>query len=191
MAAADPLREGSIVVKGLRKVYGGLGKSAKVAVKNLHLAVEPNPTLGLLGPNGSGKSTTISMLTGLFAQSGGEAHVGGKSITHEMVDVQHIMGVCPQHDTLWGKLTVEETFLFYARLKGVPPGEETQHVEDMVAAVGLETKFKDKIDNLSGGQRRRVSIGLALTGGSKIIFLDEPTTGKAPLVASLGRGDVM
>lgn len=170
-----------LVVKDIRKVYKGKTRSEdKIAVKQMNLKIEQNELFGLLGPNGAGKTTLISMLTGLYAPDGGDAWIGGFSITDELEQVQLYMGVCPQFDILWPELTVHEHLLFYARLKGISPDDEKLSVEKAMDEVFLG-KFKDlKSNQLSGGMRRRLSVAISLVGNPKIVFLDEPTTGLDP-----------
>jgi len=133
-----------------------------------------------LGPNGAGKTTTISMLTGLFMPTTGNAWFAGHSIITEMDTVHTLMGVCPQFDTLWDILTVEETILFYSRLKSVP--KELEHSECLkyLKQVDLDTAKDKLVSELSGGMKRRLSIAVALVGNPQVIFLDEPTTGLDP-----------
>ena len=83
------------------------------------------------------------------------------------------MGVCPQFDTLWMDLTCAETLLFYARLKGIPGKEETQHVQEALAQVGLQNVPNRLVKKLSGGMRRRLSVAVSLVGNPRVIFLDE------------------
>lgn len=162
-----------LVCHALRKVYS----SGKVAVKGLYLAVAENECFGLLGENGAGKSTTLSILTGMFKPTDGTALVGGYDIRTEIDQVHLSMGLCPQFDILWNDLTVREHLLFYARLKGIDSSEEDEHVDRLIAEVGLSKSKNKRADALSGGMRRRLSIAVSLVGDSRIVFLDEPTTG--------------
>ncbi|KAF8944017.1 hypothetical protein BGZ52_010972 [Haplosporangium bisporale] len=99
-----------------------------------------------------------------------------------MSKVHAKIGVCPQHDILWGDLTVADHLLFYSRLRGIPPSLEQQAVTFALASVSL-TKFRDRpVKGLSGGEKRRVSISIALLGDNEVIFLDEPSTGLDPAV---------
>jgi ABC-type multidrug transport system ATPase subunit len=165
-----------IQIFSLRKVYAG----GKVAINNLTFAIRNDECFGLLGPNGAGKSTTISVLTGLFRPTSGTATIGGHDILTNMPDIYRTMGVCPQFDILWPSLTVREHMLFYCRLKGVGPKHERATAEASAGAVGLGSKLDKRVATLSGGQKRRVSLGTSLIGNPKIIFLDEPTTGLDP-----------
>lgn len=169
-------RDDPIQVFSLRKVYAG----GKVAINNLTLTVRKDECFGLLGPNGAGKSTTISVLTGLFRPTSGTATVAGHDIVTQMSDVYRTMGVCPQFDILWPTLTVREHFLFFSRLKGVEPARERAAAEASAGAVGLGFKLDCRVGALSGGQKRRVSLGISLIGSPEVVFLDEPTTGLDP-----------
>ena len=135
---------------------------------------------GLLGPNGAGKTTLISMLTGMYPPTKGNAWVAGFDIRNQMEAVQLQIGFCPQFDVLWGDLTVKEHLEFYARVKGIPPEKEEEYVMKAIKDVLLDrfTEFKSR--ELSGGMRRRLSVAIALVSDPKIIFLDEPSTGLDP-----------
>jgi ABC-type Na+ transport system ATPase subunit NatA len=162
-----------LVMRGMRKVYAGRGGAGpKLAVKDVTLAIEKGITFGLLGPNGAGKSTLISILTGLYGASSGTATLAGFNIKTETSDVYKSIGICPQFDILWDELTVDEHLYFYARLKGIQPEDENRAVKEALTNVSL-TAFKDRLTKgLSGGERRRVSIAIALLGSPKVVFLD-------------------
>ncbi|KAJ3180018.1 hypothetical protein HDU87_002241 [Geranomyces variabilis] len=173
-------RSNPLVLQDLSKTYPSTGKTA---LKSLTMAVEPDVVFGLLGPNGAGKSTTIGILTGMFPATRGSAHIAGYNLDTDRDGVWRSVGVCPQHDILWDDLTVQEHLLFYARLKGVPPRQEKEVVEESLAAVALNGAFKTrKSKGLSGGEKRRLSIAISLVGNPKVVFLDEPTTGLDPEV---------
>jgi len=155
----------------MRKTFG----PRKVAVKRVSLAVDSDTIFGLLGPNGAGKTTLISILTGLYEATSGDAAIDGYRVGEQMRDVYMSIGVCPQHDILWGDLTVEDHLLFYARLKGVPKELEGATVDAMLDNMSLQRFRRSQTKSLSGGEKRRVSIAIALIGGGKVIFLDEPT----------------
>ena len=160
----------------MRKQYG-VGANAKLAVKDVTFLVENNTVFGLLGPNGAGKTTLISILTGIYPPTSGTATLAGFSITEQSDLSFRSIGVCPQFDILWPELTVEEHLYFYARLKGVVPRFESEAVAaslDLVQMTHLRSRL---IKGLSGGERRRVSIAIALVSDPKVVFLDEPTTG--------------
>ncbi|ORZ05117.1 P-loop containing nucleoside triphosphate hydrolase protein [Lobosporangium transversale] len=164
------------------KLFHQYPNKAEPALRGLSLGVENNTVLSLLGPNGAGKSTLIHLLTGLYSPTSGTAYVAGHNIHTDMSTVQSKMGVCPQYNILWDELTVADHLLFYSRLRGVPPSLEQQAVSHALACVSL-TRFRNRaVSGLSGGEKRRVSIAIALLGDKQVIFLDEPSTGLDPEV---------
>ena len=120
------------------------------------------------------------MLTGLIPTDSGTAIISGMDIADSMQEIRKHLGVCPQHDILYPLLTVEEHLSLFAAFKGTPRSEVAAEVEDMIQSVGLTEKRKAYSRNLSGGQKRKLSVGIAFIGGSKIVFLDEPTSGMDP-----------
>ena len=120
------------------------------------------------------------MLTGLIPIDGGTAIISGMDIADSMPEIRKHLGVCPQHDILYPLLTVEEHLSLFAAFKGTPRSEVAAEVENMIQSVGLTEKRKAYSRNLSGGQKRKLSVGIAFIGGSKIVFLDEPTSGMDP-----------
>ncbi|KAK3828786.1 MAG: hypothetical protein J3Q66DRAFT_307161 [Benniella sp.] len=162
-----------LVMKNMRKIY----PNGKLAVKNVTFAVDKDTIFGLLGPNGAGKTSLIHILTGLYEPTQGWARLAGFELDTEIKDVYRNIGVCPQHDILWDDLTVGEHLYFYARLKGVSAADERQAVVASLNAVSL-VPFENRLTKgLSGGEKRRLSIAIALVGNPGIVFLDEPTTG--------------
>ncbi|KAI8925025.1 hypothetical protein BC831DRAFT_284716 [Entophlyctis helioformis] len=175
-----------LVMKHMRKVYGGRGGAGpKLAVKDVTFAVEEGIVFGLLGPNGAGKTTLISILTGLYEASTGFATIGGYDVKTQTSEVYKRVGICPQFDILWEELTVGEHLYFYARLKGIPAAQEKIAVAQALTNVSL-TAFENRLTKgLSGGEKRRLSIAIALLGSPSVVFLDEPTTGLDPEVRRL------
>ncbi|KAG0057853.1 hypothetical protein BGZ83_000040 [Gryganskiella cystojenkinii] len=168
-----------LIIDNLYHRYPG---KVEPTLRGMSFGVETNTVLGLLGPNGAGKSTMIHLLTGLYSPTSGTAHVAGANIRTDMALVHSKIGVCPQHDILWGDLTVADHLLFYSRLRGIPPVLEQQAVNYAIASVSM-TKFRDRqVKGLSGGEKRRVSIAISLLGDNRVIFLDEPSTGLDPAV---------
>ena len=133
-----------------------------------------------LGHNGAGKTTTMSMITGLYPPSSGTALVMGYDITENVSAAQSSLGICPQHDVLFDTLTVQEHLQFFCQLKGVETEKVQGMVDDMIASLKLEEKRHAQTSTLSGGQKRRLSCGIAIVGGSKVVILDEPTSGMDP-----------
>lgn len=135
----------------------------------------------LLGHNGAGKSTIFNMLTGLTAVTSGDATVYGHSVRGEMAALRPLLGVCPQHDVLFDRLTGAEHVRLFAALKGVPRGGRDAEVARRLEQVGLTDVGGRAAGLYSGGMRRRLSVALALVADPKIVFLDEPTTGMDPI----------
>ncbi|GBG84246.1 hypothetical protein CBR_g38217 [Chara braunii] len=166
----------AIQVQGLTKVYPG----GKVAVEGLNLDVYEGQITALLGHNGAGKSTVISMLTGLIAPTAGEIRIWGCDIQTHQDAVRRIIGVCPQQNVLFPRLTVEEHLELYGTIKGLPRKALGLAVLEMVERVGLMDKLHTEVVDLSGGMKRKLQVALAVIGGSKVLFLDEPTSGMDP-----------
>ncbi|XP_075928260.1 phospholipid-transporting ATPase ABCA3 isoform X2 [Petromyzon marinus] len=168
-----------VKIQGLRKVFGK-GRHEKEAVKGLTLNMYEGQITALLGHNGAGKTTTLSILTGLFPPSGGTALVNGYDIRYDMTLVRKSLGLCPQHDVLFPDLTVEEHLSFFAKLKGCPYERVPDEVSAMLTALQLEDKRQARASALSGGMKRKLSIGIAFIGDPKVVLLDEPTSGMDP-----------
>ncbi|ORX81188.1 hypothetical protein BCR32DRAFT_232892 [Anaeromyces robustus] len=176
-----------LIIKNIRKEYEPRvkGENPHVAVRSATFAVEEGIVFGLLGPNGAGKTTLIHSLIGVYPPTSGYAKLAGFNIDTDMNQVYKRIGICPQHDILWNDLTVEEHILFYARLKGIPRKGEEEAIHDSLNSVGLLDFRKNLVKGLSGGEKRRLSIAIALVGNPKLVFLDEPTTGLDPDVRRL------
>ncbi|GAB2295549.1 Phospholipid-transporting ATPase abca1 [Dionaea muscipula] len=166
-------------IRNLHKVYSSKrGKCC--AVNSLQLTLYENQILALLGHNGAGKSTTISMLVGLIPPSSGDALIFGRSILTDMDAIRKELGVCPQNDILFPELTVKEHLEIFAALKGVKEDILKSAVTEMIDEVGLADKVNTVVSALSGGMKRKLSLGIALIGNSKVVILDEPTSGMDP-----------
>lgn len=175
--------EHSIVIRHLRKVFPGFaGTPTKVAVHDLQLAVRRGEVFGLLGPNGAGKTTSINMLVGFLEPTAGSALIEGLDITEDMNKIYDLMGVCPQHNLVWGTLSGAEHLYFYGRLKGLEGNALKQAVEDALKSVHLfAAGVGDKlVKHYSGGMKRRLSVAISLIGNPKVVYLDEPSTGLDP-----------
>uniref|UniRef100_A0A8C0MPP4 ABC transporter domain-containing protein n=1 Tax=Canis lupus familiaris TaxID=9615 RepID=A0A8C0MPP4_CANLF len=152
-----------------------------LAVKNLSFNVYEGQITVLLGPNGAGKTTTMSILTGLTLPTSGKVYINGYDISKDMNHVRNNLGFCPQDDILFAELTVSEHLYFYCVIKGVPPEIRPTEVNKMLTSFGLLEKHDAIAKSLSGGMKRKLSIIIALIGGSKVVILDEPTSGMDPV----------
>ena len=160
----------AIAVRGLRKSYGALE-----AVRGIEFEVQRGEVFGLLGPNGAGKTTTVEILEGYRKRDGGEVEVLGTDPERAGGDWREQIGVVLQSSAMYETLTPAEMLrLFAGYYRGPRP------VDEVIELVGLAEKRDDRVRRLSGGQRRRLDLGLALIGDPELIFLDEPTTGFDP-----------
>jgi len=147
------------------------------AVKDLDLEVMEGELFSLLGVNGAGKTTVIRMLSCLASPSGGEAFVGGCSITKEQDQVKRLIGVSPQETAVAPGLSVKENLAFICGIYGFTRDETEERLTEISERLGLDLVLDRKAGKLSGGWQRRLSIAMALIGGPQILFLDEPTLG--------------
>ncbi|GAB1602809.1 ATP-binding cassette sub-family A member 3-like [Argonauta hians] len=164
----------------IKNLYKAFNNGKKVAVEDLTLNMFEGQITALLGHNGAGKTTTISMITGMIPPSNGTAIVNGYDIRNNIRSVRSSLGICPQHDILFEMLTVKEHLEFFALLKGFPKEFLDAEVNKMIQSITLEDKRNVLSKSLSGGMKRRLSLGIALIGDSKIIILDEPSSGLDP-----------
>jgi ABC-type multidrug transport system ATPase subunit len=164
-------REYPLKVKHLTKSFGKF-----TAVENVSFGIKRGEVFALLGPNGAGKSTTISMIRGDIKPShnGGDVFVEDASVTKQLTAARRNLGVCPQVDAL-DTMTVREHLEFYAKVRGIP---DVQHnVTAVLQAVGLQS-FAGRMGHaLSGGNKRKLSLGIALMGNPTVVLLDEPSSG--------------
>ncbi len=119
----------------------------------------------------------MSMLSGMFPPTSGTAVINGKDIRHDINGVRSSLGLCPQHNILFDELTVREHIVFFSRLKGLNNDEVEREVEKYLKLIDLEPKRNAKSKTLSGGMKRKLAVCVAFCGGSKVVLLDEPTSG--------------
>lgn len=161
---------------GLRVLHLTKAFGKSTAVDDVTFGVSRGEVFALLGPNGAGKTTTISLIRGDMQPSrgGGEIFVENVSVLKHRATARSHLGVCPQFDAM-DQMTVIEHLEFYARIRGVP--DVTHNVNEVMRAVGL-TPFKDRMAmKLSGGNKRKLSLGIALMGNPTVVLLDEPSSG--------------
>ncbi|EPY36562.1 hypothetical protein STCU_00519 [Strigomonas culicis] len=164
-------------VKYLRKVYG----NGKVAVRNVTFGIRPGEVFGFLGTNGAGKTTTISILCQEFYPTSGYASVCGSDIVNESREALRYIGYCPQFDATLDLLTPEEHLWVYAGIRGVSYAQRRAVVEGLLKMCELTPYRGTLAHRLSGGNRRKLSVAIALIGGPRVVFLDEPSAGMDPV----------
>jgi ABC-2 type transport system ATP-binding protein len=160
----------AIEVRGLRKSYG-----AFEALKDVSFEIEAGEVFGLLGPNGAGKTTTVEILEGYRSRDAGEVRVLGFDPQQGAAAFRERIGVVLQSSSIYPSLSVRENLKLFAGYYAKP-----RDVDEVVELVGLGEKQRSAVRTLSGGQKRRLDLGLALVGDPELVFLDEPTTGFDP-----------
>jgi len=160
----------AISVRGLRKAYGELE-----AVRGVDFDIAEGEVFGLLGPNGAGKTTTVEILEGYRTRDAGEVTVLGHDPQRPGREFRERIGVVLQQSELWATLTVRETHKVFAGYYQRP-----RDIDEVIELVGLVDKRNARVKTLSGGQKRRLDLGVALVGDPDLVFLDEPTTGFDP-----------
>jgi ABC-2 type transport system ATP-binding protein len=160
----------AVSVADLKKSYNGLQ-----ALRGVSFEIAQGEIFGLLGPNGAGKTTTVEILEGYRERDGGAVTVLGEDPSSAGLDWRERIGVVLQSSSFYDSLTVAENLALFAGYYAQP-----RPIGDVVELVGLEEKRDTLVRSLSGGQRRRLDLGLALVGDPEIVFLDEPTTGFDP-----------
>lgn len=176
----NAFEEEALVVHELRKEYAH--KNTNVdnipAVDSLSLSVHHGECFGLLGVNGAGKTTTFKMLTGDLRPSSGEAFIRSFGLKSDLRSYQENIGYCPQYDAHLDKLTGLETLSLFGRLRGIKEKNLMSEVNLIVKLVDLSKHAKKLTETYSGGNRRKLSLGVALMGTPPLLMLDEPTAGK-------------
>ena len=160
----------AIRVRGLRKSYDG-----NEAVRGIDFDVRPGEVFSLLGPNGAGKTTTVEILEGYRSRDGGDVRVLGVDPWGSDSGHRERIGVVLQHSELPPTLSVREVHCMFAGYFRQP-----RDVDEVIELVGLADKAAARVKTLSGGQKRRLDLGIALVGDPELVFLDEPTTGFDP-----------
>jgi ABC-2 type transport system ATP-binding protein len=160
----------TIAVSNLRKSYGSFE-----ALRDVSFEIEAGEVFGLLGPNGAGKTTTVEILEGYRRRDGGTVEVLGTDPERAKAAWRERIGVVLQSSAMYGSLSVEESLELFAGYYEAP-----RDVDEVIRLVGLADKRGARVRMLSGGQKRRLDLGLALVGDPELVFLDEPTTGFDP-----------
>lgn len=169
------MSENLIEVRGLTKKYGDV-----VAVNGIDFSVRKSESFGMLGPNGAGKSTTMRIIAATSQRTAGDVRVLGKDPETEGPQIRAHLGVVPQQDNLDVQLTVTENLYIYGRYFGLSSKFIKAKIDDLLEFAQLEEKRDVKVEALSGGMKRRLTIARSLVSEPDILILDEPTTGLDP-----------
>lgn len=167
----------ALLIKNVSKRFGKL-----TAVNDVSFSVKQNTAFALLGHNGAGKSTLFNMLVTSLTPSHGDAYIFGLSVREDQAQVRKLLGVCPQFDIYWDKLTGAEHIEIFGALKGLDKNSRTLEITERLADVHLTKQANVLAGAYSGGMQRRLSVAISLTGDPKIVLLDECTSGADPLV---------
>jgi lipooligosaccharide transport system ATP-binding protein len=170
-----PLQPPLIHAQSLTKRFGDF-----TAVDSIDFAVQPGEAFGFLGPNGAGKSSTMRMIGCVSPPSGGSLRILGMDPVHEGASIRARLGVVPQEDTLDMELTVHENLFVYGRYFGLSRKEVRERAKELLEFVQLSERSTSKVQSLSGGMKRRLTIARALVNEPEVLLLDEPTTGLDP-----------
>ena len=172
---ADHTSDAMIRARDLRKSFGDFE-----AVKGIDIDVRRGEAFGFLGPNGAGKSSTMRMIGAVSPVSGGDLRILGMDPAEDGPAIRARLGVCPQEDTLDNELDVFDNLYIYGRYFGIPKAEVRRRADELLEFVQLTEKKRSKVESLSGGMKRRLTIARSLINRPDLLLLDEPTTGLDP-----------
>ena len=150
------------------------------AVENVSFGLEYGECFAILGSNGAGKTTTFKCMTSELLATNGLIEIEGYNISKDFSKARKLIGYCPQENSVFELLTVEEHLYFYARLKGIPSNREKDVIEKVILELNLSDHRKKPAGTLSGGNKRKLSVAIATLGNPPIILLDEPSSGMDP-----------
>lgn len=162
-------------VDDLRKKF-----KTTTAVDGVNLFLDEGESVGLLGPNGAGKSTTISMISTLLRPTGGEIYFKGENVLKKPEVIRPLLGIVPQEIALYEELTAAENMKFFGKTYGLSGQKLKNKVEEVLELVGLTERKDDRINEFSGGMKRRINLAVALMHDPELLIMDEPTVGIDP-----------
>ncbi|XP_067138203.1 LOW QUALITY PROTEIN: phospholipid-transporting ATPase ABCA3-like [Centruroides vittatus] len=169
----------TVVISHLSKKFKS-GMVEKIAVNDMSLNLYHGQITALLGHNGAGKTTTMSILTGMFPPSSGYVTINNYDIVTSTTEARRSVGLCPQHNVLYDSLTVEQHLKFFGLLKNMSWSDVNTEATKILNTLHLRDKRNCLAKDLSGGMKRKLSLGIAIIGKSKVLILDEPTSGMDP-----------
>ncbi|KAG8548414.1 hypothetical protein GDO81_025476 [Engystomops pustulosus] len=171
----------AIRLNKVKKIYGSK-KDKTEALRDLDLDVYDGQITALLGHSGAGKTTLLNILGGMSKASGGTASIYNLQLsnTRDLHEIQKKIGFCPQFDVKFDYLTVKENLELFSRIKGIAPRDVKSEVEKVISDLNMQSNEAMEADELSGGQRRRLTLAIALLGSPEVLLLDEPTAGIDP-----------
>jgi lipooligosaccharide transport system ATP-binding protein len=169
-----------IQARDLRKSFTSREGETVEAVKGIDIDVRRGEAFGFLGPNGAGKSSTMRMIAAVSPVTGGDLRILGMVPAEHGPAIRSRLGVCPQEDTLDNELNVFHNLYIYGRYFGIPKREVRERADELLDFVQLTEKRNVKVESLSGGMKRRLTIARSLINRPEILLLDEPTTGLDP-----------
>lgn len=182
-----------VIVQNLRKEYDKnrktskccdccmvKGKTHKLALKELSLAIDSGEVFGLLGHNGAGKTTTMKIIIAEEAASRGRVQIAGYDIATNVNEAFQKLGYCPQHDAQWKKISCREHLELYAAIRGVPSKDITRLSDAFLAGLQMKEHANKPASACSGGTRRKLSFAMAMVGNPAVVLMDEPSTGMDP-----------
>lgn len=167
----------AIAIQNLTKTYPG---QAGPAIDNLSLTIESGSIFGLLGPNGAGKTTLISVLCTLLRPSAGEVFLLGHNIVKDAQKIRRCIGFVPQEIALYPSLTARENLRYFGEIQQVAKHTLHKRIDECLEVVGLKEQGDQRIENYSGGMKRRINLAVGILHEPAILFLDEPTVGIDP-----------
>ncbi|RWS12259.1 ATP-binding cassette sub-family A member 1-like protein [Dinothrombium tinctorium] len=171
--------ETAISIANLRKEFS-VGFTKKVAITDASLEINRNQITVLLGHNGAGKTTMMNVITGIFPPSSGSVTIDGYDVVTNSKDARRSISLCPQHNVIYNELTVREHLKLFSAIKGTQWSSINGEVQKVTNQLNLFDKSNTAAQNLSGGMKRKLCLGIALIGDTKIVILDEPTSGMDP-----------